>query len=488
MKKKIGIFLTSLVLLGSCEKGVEVDPTSVITAGSFWKSADDAKGAMIGMHDRFRSTAYENLFILGELRSDIMTNGTQGALGYDRYYNHTMTVSNPGPSWLGFYETINQANLILKYVPTISFPVEADKNRILAQAYTMRAYVYFTLAKTWGGVPIRTEPTESYDPGSIQIPRSSVEEVFTLIKSDLEQALQLYPDNSFPTGRAFWSKPAANTLKGDVYLWTGKVLNGGEPDFTTALAALNEARNSDVQLLENYSDIFDYNNKGNNEILFSVRHEVIETDHNYFKYMYINDGGIPVTPETREMIGAVGSGNTGNSIMQISKTIRDQFLEEDARRLGTFFEIYNTSGVYFSAITTKGKGVVNNGTRHFKNDVIIYRYAELLLLIAEAKNALNQDPSEEINLVRQRAFGENFNDHKFVNGSKEANDATILKERMLELTNEGKRWWDLVRFDKAFEFVPRLQGKEGERYLLLFPIGNSLRSLEPLVDENPGWQ
>lgn len=487
MRKILGIYMASLLLLTSCEKSVDIEPTSVITAASFWKSADDAKGALIGLHDRFRNTANEHLFVMGELRSDVMTSATAGTVGFDKYYNHTLTIANPGPSWLTFYETINQANLILKYVPEITFPVEADKNRILAQAHTMRAFVYFSMVKTWGGVPIRTEPTESYDPATIQIARSSVEEVFTLIKSDLDKALQLYPDNTIPTGRALWSKPAANVLKGDVYLWTGKVLNGGVSDFNTALTALNEAKTGDATLLPNYSDVFAYDNKGNREILFAVRYDVIESAHNYFMYMYLNDGGLAVSPETREMIGTVGSGNTGNSIMQISKTVRDQFLPEDQRRLGTFYEIYNTSNVFFSAITTKGRGVVDNGTRHFKNDIIIYRYAELLLMIAEAKNALDQDPSNEINEVRKRAFGDEYANNAFVSGSKEANDEAILKERLLELATEGKRWWDLIRFDKVFEKVPILQGRSSERHLLLFPIGNSIRSLEPLVDENPGW-
>jgi len=487
MRKILGIFIASLFLLASCEKSVDLTPTSVITANSFWKSADDARGAMIGLHGRFRNTTNEHLFVMGEMRSEIMTSATSGTVGFDKYYNHTLTIANPGPSWLTFYETINQANLILKYVPEISFPVEADKNRILAQAHTMRAFLYFCMVKTWGGVPIRTEPTESYDPATIQIARSSVEDVFTLIKTDLDKALQLYPDNNFPTGRSLWSKPAANVLKGDVYLWTGKVLNGGTSDFTTALAALNDAKTANAGLLPNYSDIFAYTNKGNHEVLFAVNYDVIESAHNYFMYMYINDGGLAVSPETRTVIGTVGSGNTGNSIMQISKTVRDQFLPEDQRRLGTFYEIYNTSNVFVSSITMKGRGVVDNGTRHFKNDVIIYRYAELLLLIAEAKNALDQDPSNELNEVRKRAYGEDYVNHVFVNGSKAANDEAILKERLLELATEGKRWWDLIRFDQVFEKVPALQGRSAEKHLLLFPIGNSLRSLEPLVDENPGW-
>src|SRR5690606_11634911 len=154
---------------------------------------------------------------------------------------------------------------------------------------------------------------------------------------------------------------------------------------------------------------------------------------------YINDGGLAVTPETRAFIGTVGSGNNGNAIMEVTPEVRSQFSVDDQRRLGTFFEVYNTTGTYLSSITTKGRGVVDNGTRHFKSDIIIYRFADLLLLIAEAKNALGQNPEAEINMVRQRAYGAKFSNYAFVSNSQQVNDDLILKERLLELATEGKR-------------------------------------------------
>src|SRR5699024_1438747 len=135
----------------------------------------------------------------------------------------------------------------------------------------------------------------------------------------------------------------------------------------------------------------------------------------------------------------------------------------------------------------KFKGTVDGGARLFLDDVILYRYADILLMIAEAKNALGQDPSAEINQVRRRAYGSDYSDHVFVSGSKEANNEAILQERLRELAFEGKRWWDLVRFGKAFELVPSLQDNQGDEYLLLWPIPESTLSHNNKIEQNPGY-
>lgn len=217
----------------------------------------------------------------------------------------------------------------------------------------------------------------------------------------------------------------------------------------------------------------------------SVRFQLLDqAPNNYYTNMYIiNLTGLPAAVQA--VVGAQG-GN--GSVMQIREPIRSQFTTDDQRRAGTFYEVYDANNKFYSAITTKGRGIVDGGARFFFTDVILYRLADVLLMIAEAKNALGQDPSTEINQVRQRAYGANFAAHTFVNGSVAANDAAILKERLLELSTEGKRWWDLLRFKQAFNMVPSLAGKEAQNYLLLFPIGQTIRSLEPLVTENPGWE
>ena len=165
-------------------------------------------------------------------------------------------------------------------------------------------------------------------------------------------------------------------------------------------------------------------------------------------------------------------------------------MDEDSRKDGSFYEIYDyeAENPFITSIVVKGSGYTEAGSRIFLDDIVIYRYAELLLLIAEAKNALGQDPSAEINEVRARAYGENFSSYAFTSGSQAENDETILQERLFELAFEGKRWWDLIRFDKAFEKVPSLQGKEGQNHLLVWPITLETISLNSKITQNSGYE
>lgn len=482
------LFSLLVVFVSSCSEILDVSPTSVITTNSFWKTEDDAKGALYGMYVEFRGVA-EAIFMTGEQRSEIFEGGVYGGGTYT-LYNNAMTPDTPGhPDWYGYYRVINSANLILKYVPGITFASQNEKNQILAQAHAMRAYVYFIMSKTWGDLIIRTEPTESAAAEVTQKPRSPKEEVFALIKDDIEKALQLFPENNFIGQRSQWSKPAVNSLKADVYLWTGKTMNGGNEDFAVALEACNAVQTADLILEPDFADLFEYNNKGNREIIMSIRHTELEGG-NYFWHMWIIGSAVPsnITQEAKDIILPVGG---GQGLMVLTDLVRNQFTDDDRRKRASYFDIYtfdeNGDSTYFTNIGLKGSGVVVGGNRIFASDVILYRYADLLLMKAEAKNALGQDPSEEINQVRQRAYGPAFENHVFVNGTKEQNDEAILQERLFELVYEGKRWWDLLRFDKAFELVPTLNAQSGKDYLKLFPIANSVLSLEPLVEQNPGY-
>src|SRR5699024_3239826 len=129
---------------------------------------------------------------------------------------------------------------------------------------------------------------------------------------------------------------------------------------------------------------------------------------------------------------------------------------------------YHVAGCFVS----KYKGEQDAGTRKYTNDYPIYRYAGLLLLKAEAKVILGQSPSKEINEIRERAYGSNYNASTlgYPNQSVDRNpEEAILRERLFEFTFEGKRWYDLRRMGDQYVYEYTTISSS-DSYKLLWPV------------------
>ena len=154
----------------------------------------------------------------------------------------------------------------------------------------------------------------------------------------------------------------------------------------------------------------------------------------------------------------------------------------------------------------KGIGIINsNANRVYESDIVVYRYADVLLMLAEIENSLGGDVTGYINEVRQRAYGDNRQDkYKFVSRTFAENELDILHERDKEFVWEGKRWFDVIRmqdaakkplaFSKAAnypntygdDFAPLLM--ETEAYKLLWPVNVSTLNDDPLLVQTPRYE
>ncbi|WP_281324114.1 RagB/SusD family nutrient uptake outer membrane protein [Flavobacterium sp. IMCC34518] len=471
-------------LFNSCADDLNLVSESVITSDAFWKTEDDAKAAVNGMYINFRTQTQQNYYLLGGARSAEIKAGVQSPLNLANYYNNNLTAQNVDVDWGGLYTVVQQANLIIKYVPTIPFSSTTlnEQKRYMAQAYTMRALAYFIMARSWGGVPIVTTPTENTNQNEYIVPRNNLAETFAFIKSDIELALANFPDAN--NNKVQLSKSAAYALKADVNLWTAKQLGGGAADLNIALDAIN-AIAAGPALLPNFKDVFSYTSKGNNEILFAVRYSLTDVtsnlSDNWNSFMYVGPSDYPgaTTAAATAMFGTLGSGsgNAGISRVQPDPS-RFNFAATDVRKDATYLTLRNTANT--ADVVTglmKFNGTVDGTLRRFTSDIIIYRWADILLMKAEIKNGLGQDPTAEMNQVMQRADATAV----FTNSSQAANDDVILKERLKELAFEGKAWWDLVRFNKTAN-VPSMTGKQ-----VLFPISQNTINYNPKVTQNPGY-
>lgn len=489
-KKIILILLPLAFAVSSCDDQLNLSPKSLIGSNSYWNSQEDVQGAIMGMYVRFRGETNRNLSYWGDARSELLTYGGAASENLENYFENTLNATSyPGPTWKGLYTVMHDCNLLLQEIPNIEFESDAVRNEALAQVYTMRAYLYFVMVRVWGGVPIVTEPTIGFDAESSFKARNTSTEVTAQIAADISEAEKLFPTNLFLNGRSVWSKPALNAFKGNFYLWKAKVMGGGDADLNTALTALQAVQLADVSLLDDYDKIFRYDNKQNDEILMSMHYEDLESSSMYNAWIFETYGGDAIVGGDPVSVAIHGTGG-GINRWGPAPLFRNQFEDDDSRKLATFIHIKTADEngdytVHYASVLRKFRGFVEDGSRKFLDDVVLYRYADVLLMIAEAKNALGQDPTGEMNQVRQRAFGDNFEGHEFVNGTKAENNDAILKERLLELGFECKRWFDLLRFDKAFEIVPSLQGRDA--YLKLFPISSVTISQNSKIEQNPGY-
>ncbi len=504
MKKIFLILTTSVFLLSGCTD-LDVNPTSQITDKNYWQTDEHFDAFMYGMHTRFRSHSWSFL-LLGEGRSDIFGDqpfGGEASEGMERFPYNTITYEYPGISNYGeFYTNINQINLFIKKLKDSNVVLPEDKSYYLGQAYAMRAYYFFHIIRTWGDAVYTEEPSESFEIGKLDKAATPASEIMANIKSDLEQSIIHFGSNySMREQKSMWSKPASLMLKAEIYLWSSRQLNGGQNDAKTAKDALLDIQTNvtDLGLTDNFSEIFDYSKKGNKEIILAIRNKLNEKNLHEGRYSsnllpgalyirnYYDENGSP--------IDIVAENNYGSMRLQIKTDNYLRFNDKDSRKRTTMKAVYsyiekegNTELKLVGTYPKKYPGTMNGSVRVAADDYPVYRYAELLLMLAEAKAILGEDPSNEINLIRKRAFGNNYDESvAYPNQPHDANvNDAILEERFLEFILEGKRWYDLRRFGNEYVFKYTLADPQ-HPLRLLWPIDVTTLNRNQDLNQTPGY-
>lgn len=505
MKPKIltlAIITSSLFTLSGC---LDMEPVSSITEENMWTNEGQFTSFVNGVHSMLRDKDSQNLFILGELRSDIYSASSSGwtteSNKAEEITANLLSEQRPGlTNYANLYTNINQINLFIKKATETSLLSPEDKAYYLGGMYGLRAFYYFHLLRSWGSVVWQEEPSLGFEIDNLSKPVASETEIIKHIKDDITASENNFAnDYSFRSNRSLWSKPATLILKAEVYLWSSHQMNGGTADAQIALDALNDlqAKTADIRLEPNFADVFDYENKANEEMIFTL--------HNDYKESLLFNGGwrnnmIP-QQNTLNSFYASETGDrfdlnfNGNVYYPLNVEIYDNVFNDnlDTRKAATLKTVYEKQGnqyLYKGCFAYKFKGMTVEGDsyRTFADDYPIYRYADVLLLKAEAKALTGGDPSTEINDIRQRAYGNNYDAATMaygnMTGDAEGINEVLLKERLKEFMFEGKRWYDLRRFGK--DYVMKYSSLKNEQHLL-WPLDKDTMTDNPALNQTTGY-
>ncbi len=478
-------YLTYLMagLLGmqACHDKLDVSQKSAITATSMWENEGDALAAVYGTYNKMRSSFSSAYAFWGEYRSGFWGPGIATNATYSDPFTNQLNATHTHANWQNLYTTINDCNLVLKYTPDISFINEADKNKVLANALFIRAFCYYWIARIWGDAPVLLNGFESGQQDDLYPSREPADRVFEQVGIDLAEANSLMPENVVDRNMA--SKAAINLLQADYYLWMAKVRGGGAAALNAAKQAVDQVLgNSNYTLLSDFGNVFE--TKLNPEIVFAW--SFVQDEHTGG---YPADLLVPLQYISAQYVENPIKVGTHQQWIFLTSAFKG-FLSENAndRRTNVSFETFfdapkNTTFQWIN----KFSGSWENQTRVFDSDLIVYRYADALLMSAEIENALGNSSLaiERLNTVAERAYGvAGF----YASGlSAQQVDQAILNERKKEFVAEGKIWWDLIRFGVVFDEVPTLVGRENEPNVLLWPVHNSSINTNPNIKQTPGY-
>ena len=480
--------MSVIILLMSCHKFLDQQPTSVATDQTTWLSDGDANASVGACYSLIRSAlnAAITYYSYGDLISDEFNDIVGGDAAYkdmqDMNWGIGIPVANTYDPRLklrlfsNFYTAIAQSNRCLHFINTMPVSLfsgtdavaqQARKNHFLGEAYFTRAFNYFLIARTWGDAPI---VTEYYADNSTapQLARSPQNQVLALCISDLNQAKQFLDWRDFSSQdqvvRA--DKGAVFALMAHIYAWNG---NYDSCKIACDSVIMGPPSGSQYQLVDgaSYTDIF----KGQSlesifEISQNTQSESMRAGDPYsltgvmLTSPYLNNG--PVVPYWQ---------------LDLSHAQALYSDVNDIRWKNTFITVSNGGSSALECIKYSNIQNINNNPAYqvSENNILVFRLADIELLQAEAL-AARTAPDDAgalslVNAIRQRAGIATLSG---LTGN--ALLHAIADERARELFMEGHRWFDMIRLNRLthdvnFNYMSEGEFQQGKFY---WPIDPSL--------------
>lgn len=509
----------------SCESFLEEKPKENMDLGQFYKTANHARAGVnalynVGLITYYDAGVYNGAMIAwGPYLSGLYDNEYKGQEVIVQYSQElTISPSNIANQmndlWARCYTAIARANTALKYIPDIEDPSfeSGEKEHLIAQAKFFRAFNYFHLVKFYGDVPLVTEPYETLE--NLYVPRDPSSAVYALIEQDLTEAIPALADVAFVDNGFRVTKATAETLLANVYQqMSGYPLNTNR--YADAAAAARSIINSGKHSLTQHVDYAE-----------NSAYNIIRTEDNLKEYVFTRERSATISDYQNRWVqlsfpivaaawGTFKYTLTNNGIRPMPTLINAYDPDNDLRiqeRQFFFTEYPNQNGVMtqFEAPSPwfylDEEAMFETGISG--KDFPIYRYAEVLLIAAEAiaqSEGVTAEAAGYLADVRARAYTTRTRAQivsELSALSKEAFIEQVWVERIREFSLEMKIWDDIQRTRKypvtsadnkgvvTFIDVVGAQNPWGATFQekhLLWPITDQELQRNPSLEQNPGY-
>jgi hypothetical protein len=496
---------------------------SEVLSSSYQPTERDLPAIVAPVYSSLRSLmlGWHGYFDLQEESADAIVtpsrpNGWDDAGTYKRMHYHTWTSlqSQPANAWASSFRSITTANRVLSQIAEGELPITAGKEATIAELKAVRALAYYLLLDNHGNVPIVTDFRD------ISLPKQSTrKEVYDFIIKELTEAMPNLSENASTTYGQM-NKWAAKALLAKIYL--NAEVYTGTAEWAKAIEQANEVINSGKYILDpNYSDVFTWTNFNSKEIIFAVPYDEIYGTGNQIHMKTLD----PLSQSVYPMNAGPWGGNC--AVPQFINT----YDAEDSRLADTWIMGPQRSAATGAVVITYGKAVPSiektastdgyrigkykikpNATGSLDNDFPLLRYADVLMIKAEAllrtgkadeaavivsdirKRAFKTNPSKATVTGADLAKGSKYNygiqavDGSIteVQGGEDIKFGRFFDELGWEFAAEAHRRQDMIRFGvhqtkKWFNHRPQTQQRT------LFPIPQGELDKNTNLKQNPGY-
>jgi hypothetical protein len=434
-----------IILATSCSKLLEVEPKDSVSDEFTIVDKGSAETAVRGLYRALASNGYYGSTFQsnGYLQGDNL-DWTDSRTVSLQFIQNNVRADNEevASAWTAIYQTINRANNIISKVSQVQDAQfsESLRSQLLGEAHFIRALAYFDLARTWGGVQLVTTPTTN--PGEkYGIPRSSLNDTYALVLSDLETAERLLPET---LNRIRATKKAAYALRARYHLYRGEWALAEN----YAGKVIEDASN--YALIKPYSSFFANNATNTRESILELSYSPTNTNSHRAQWQPGQNGGTRRWAPSADFIALINDPETGgNRNSMVAKSSGGEWY----------------GNMYYRSPAT--------------DPAYILRIAEIFLIRAEARANLDKYSLAvaDLNEVRKRA---DLSPATAL--SKPAILLAIENERRLEFAFEPHRWYDLVRTGRA----AAVKGiTDARKYVLPIPVNEI--NVDASLIQNDGY-